>query len=209
MNFPGGLKAQNVKTLSIVGKQYIGHLDQWGFCLTEPRGDTILNLPQSDYFDFKSEDFNKDGFKDLYLELGGNMPERYALYLFVLSTGKFKELKNFSDFPSAQLVPGTTCYYSYYRSGCADNAWGSYLFYIRDYTAVKAGKIKGEGCGIDDRIDIFKVVHNRESFIMRLPLNTVEKYRDNKWGFIKSYWLKNYEKFLKHRQDTASTAFVK
>jgi hypothetical protein len=190
------LKAQNIKTAIVGGKHFVGQLDQLSFYVIKSKRDTVLNLPQADYFDFKFKDFNKDGYKDIYLEWGGNTPERYTLYLFVPSTGKYKELKNFSDFPSANSLAGTPYYYSYYPSGCADAAWGSHLFYIKNYSAIKIGKIKGDGCGIDDRIDIFKVANNKETLVKRLPLNTIEKYKVKKWGFIKAYWLKNYKKFL-------------
>jgi hypothetical protein len=198
LNIPNGLRAQNIKTTTIESKRYIGCLDQreQRFYVLKSNHDTVLNLSQADYFDFQFKDFNKDGYKDVYLDWGGNTPDRYTLYLFIPSTAKFKELRNFSDFPSANSVSGTSYYYSYYPSGCADDAWGSHLFYIKDYSAIKIGKIKGDGCGIDDHIDIFKVVNNKESLIKRLPLNTVEKYKDKKWGFIKEYWNKNYKSFL-------------
>ncbi len=192
------LKAQIVKTSTVGGKRYSGYLSQQGFYLIKSRKDTVLQLKQAqaDYFDFHFKDFNKDGYEDIYLEWSGNIPERYSRYLFVPSKGKFKELKNFSNFPSTQPLAGTHYYYSYFPSGCANDAWGSYLFYIKDYSAIKMAKIKGDGCGIDDGISIFKVINNKESLIKRLPLNTINKYRDRKWGFIKSYWQKNYRIFV-------------
>ncbi len=190
------LKAQIVKTSTVGGKQYSGYLGQQGFYLMKSKKDTVLQLKQADYFDFHFKDFNQDGYEDIYLEWSGNIPERYSLYLFVPSKGRFKELKNFSNFPSAKPLVGTNYYYSYFPSGCADDAWGSYLFCIKGYSAIKMAKIKGDGCGIDDGISIFKVINNKENPIKRLPLNTINKYRDGKWGFIKSYWQKNYSVFL-------------
>jgi hypothetical protein len=208
LNIPCELRAQNRQTATISGKRYRGQLDQWGFYVTKSKYDTVLNLEDS-YFDFQFKDFNKDGFKDIFLDWGGNIPDRYTLYLFIPLTGKFKEVKNFSDFPLAKPLPGTHYYYSYNSSGCADDAWISHLFYIKNYSAIEVGEIIGDGCGIDDHIDIFKVVNNKESLIKRLPLNTIEKYKDNKWGFIKAYWLKNYRKFIQDRKDATNKALVK
>ena len=61
---------------------------------------------------------------------------------------------NFSDFPAATPINGSGYYYSYYRNGCADNAWGSHLFRIEKDTAIKVAHIKGDGCGIKDGIFI-------------------------------------------------------
>src|SRR5690242_5236450 len=119
---PFSLQAQQIQSTVIKGTRYTGHLDIFGFYLIAKSNDTVLNLQES-FFEFKFKDFNNDGYKDLYLDWGGNIPERYTLYLFVPSTGKFKELKNFSEFPDAKLIKGTNYYYSYSRGGCADDAW--------------------------------------------------------------------------------------
>jgi hypothetical protein len=194
--FPLRLKAQQKKTALIYGSRYVGHFDYSHFYVLNSRQDTILNLPSEDFVGFEFKDFNKDGFKDIYLEWGGNMPDRYSVYVFVSSTGTFKELYNFSDFPAAASIEGTKYYYSYYRAGCADNAWGSHLFYIKDYKAIKVGNIKGEGCGIKDGIYIYKVSGEKKNLVKTLPLNMIEKYKDFKWGFIKQFWTKNYSRFL-------------
>jgi hypothetical protein len=196
LNLPFYSKAQNVKQTIINGKRYSGQLDQWGFYVIKSKHDTILSLPQVDYMDFKFYDFNSDGYKDIYLEWGGNIPDRYTLYAYNPSSGKFKEIKNFSDFPLPLKIQGTNYYYSYARGGCADEAWNSYLFYIKNYVVIKLGLIHGDGCGITDGIYIYKDKSGKENLIKTLPLNTIEKYKDYKWGFIKEYWSKNYKKFL-------------
>jgi hypothetical protein len=35
-----------------------------------------------------------------------------------------------------------------------------------------------------------------KELVKTLPLNTIEKYKDYKWGFIKQFWTKNYSSFL-------------
>jgi hypothetical protein len=155
-----------------------------------------LSLPQESYFDFKFQDFNQDGFKDLYLDLGGNTPEKYSLFIFIPSTGKFKEIQNFSDYPDAKQIKGTKYYYSYSKGGCADNTWDSDLFYIQNSSAIKVGSIHGEGCGIKDGIYMYNVKAGKDKLVKTLPLNTVEKYKDYKWGFLKQYWVNNYRQFL-------------
>src|SRR5438309_11184964 len=89
--FPLGLKAQQEKTALIYGSRYVGHFDYSHFYVLNSSQDTILNFPSEDFVGFEFKDFNKDGFKDIYLEWGGNMPDRYSVYVFVSSTGTFKE----------------------------------------------------------------------------------------------------------------------
>ena len=192
---PVRLNAQQTKTSFIGSKRYIGHLDAFGFFLLTSKGDTILSLPQESYLDFKFQDFNHDGFKDIYLDWGGNTPEKYSLFVFIPFTGKFKEIQNFSDYPDAKLIKGTKYYYSYSKGGCADNTWDSDLFYIKNSSAIKIGSIHGEGCGIKDGIYIHKVKAGKEKLIETIPLNTNKKYKHYKWRFIKQYWTKNDSKF--------------
>jgi hypothetical protein len=194
--FSIGLKAQQTQTALIKGKRYTGQLDRFGFYLFNQKSDTIMSLPQTDFVAFVFKDFNLDGYKDVYLKWGGNMPDRYSLYLFVPAKATFKELKDFSEVPSAKPIKGTKFYYSYYSSGCADAAWGSHLFYVRDNKVIKLGNIKGDGCGIRDGISIFRVINERRILIKTLPLSIIEAYKENKWGYIKRYWTTNYSKFM-------------
>jgi hypothetical protein len=193
--FPGTLNAQQVKTAIIDGKHYTGHLGWFNFYLLTQKGDTVLNVHES-FFAFKFEDFNHDGYKDIYLDWGGNSAEKYSLYVFVPFSKKFKELKNFSDFPDAKPLKGTKYYYSYSKAGCADNTWISRLFFIENMTAVQLGLINGEGCGIKDGVYIYQVRAGKKTLFKTLPLSIITKYPDRKFGFIKEYWRKNYKAFL-------------
>lgn len=190
------LTAQDITRQAIIkGKRYTAHLQKLGFFLYDNRQDTILSVPQS-YANFDFEDFNSDGYEDIYLDWGGNISNKFSLYLFIPSKGRFKEIKDFELFPDAKLIEGTKYYYSYHRAGCADNTWYSDLFYIANYTAIKIGMIYGEGCGIKDGIYISRIKQNKKTLIKTLPLDTIKKYKDYKWGFIKQYWTKNYRTFL-------------
>ncbi|MGZ3912039.1 MAG: hypothetical protein ACXVBR_18275 [Flavisolibacter sp.] len=148
------------------------------------------------YVKFEFKDFNKDRYKDLFLEWGGNLPERYSLYLFVPSTASFREVRNYADFPAVSPIKGTSYYYSYYRNGCADNSWGSDLFQIKDYKAIKIGRIKGEGCGIEEGIYIHRVKAGNNTLIETLPLQTINAYKEGKYGFLHKYWTKKYRQFI-------------
>ncbi len=194
--FPISTKSQQSKTTVINAKLYTGLLDQWNFYLTGDKKDTILNLPAEDFVGFKFKDFNKDGYKDIFLEWGGNMPDRYSLYIFASSTSSFKKLHIFSDFPAAAPVHGTKYYYSYYPAGCSDNAWGSHLFYIKNYKTIKVGNIRGDGCGIKNGIYVYKLSGVKKDLVRTLPLNVIEKYKDYKLGFLKQFWSKNHRTFL-------------
>ena len=108
----------------------------------------------------------------------------------------FKEVKNFYDFAAPESIAGTNFYYSYNKAGCADETWESLLFRIDNYIPVILGYINGDGCGIKDGIYIYRQRGENKTLINKLPLKTIQSYKDYKWGFLKSYWTKNYRKFI-------------
>jgi len=176
--------------------KYKGHLERSRFLLLNAHGDTVLN-PDGDYYlNFTYRDFNQDGNKDILLEMSGNPSDKYELFLYSPNSRSFKKVKGFENFGSPKPIEGTYYYYSYSRSGCADETWISYLFFIEHYEAVKLGCINGEGCGIKDGIYIYRQRGSKKLMIETLPLKTIEQYKEYKWGFIKSYWTKHYRKFL-------------
>ena len=178
------------------GHQYNGYLDGSRFVLLNSRGDTVLH-PDGDYYmSFSFLDFNRDGNKDILLEVSDNTPGRYELFLYSQKEHTFKKVKNFYAFATPKPIIGTKFYYSYNKAGCADETWESFLFIIDDYRPVILGYINGKGCGIKDGIYIYRQTGDKKKLITTLPLKTIEKYKDYKWGFIKSYWTKNYRKFL-------------
>ena len=152
-----------------------------------------------DYFTWKFKDFNKDGYKDIYLDKGGNTPEWFDLFLYEPKTRSFRQIKGFEHFPAPENIGGTKFYYSYHKSGCADMNWDSDLFYIKNYTAIKIGNISGRECqdnGIKDGLYISKLSGEKKLPYKTLPIDTVHKFKDEKWGFIKKYWTENYKLFL-------------
>lgn len=160
------------------------------------RKDTVFKLNESGNARFL--DFNRDGYKDLYIGYMTNVPDINDLALFDTLSGKFRLVEDLSDFPASQKIKGTDYYYSYHRSGCADLNWGSDLFYIKDYKTVRIGTIEGLGCENDPKQGIFvrKVTGRKEKLIRSFYLSTIDKYKNYKWGFIHDYWAKNYTLFV-------------
>ena len=122
------------------------------------------------------------------------------LFLYVPSLIGFREIKDFRNFPEPEQIKGTKYYYSYHKSGCADMNWDSDLFYIKSFRTIRIGNIAGRQCGnrdgIKDAVYIHKVSGKKEKWIKTLPIDTIWKYKDLKWGFIKEYWTKSYGLFL-------------
>jgi hypothetical protein len=133
------------------------------------------------------------------LDKGGNTPERFDLLLYVPATKSFRQIKNFENFPAPEKINGTKYYYSYHKSGCADANWDSDLFYINNFKAIRIGNISGRQCensGIKDGLYINKFRNEKKILFKTFNIDTINKYKDYKWGFIKEYWVKNYKLFL-------------
>lgn len=174
----------------------------WSISIIKPNGKTVLHLNSSDYCDegfekFKFVDFNRDGYKDLFIEHMSNVPGRCDLLLYDSRIKKFVPVKDFPDYPDPQKLKGTHLYYSYHRSGCADSNWDSDLFQIINNKIIKIGNISGLNCG-EKEIGVFisKIQGSKEQLIKKYPISEIEKYKNYKWGFIKRYWERNYRKFI-------------
>lgn len=188
-----------IHTATVAGKKYIGFFNEQTYYLLNAKGDTVLK--KSDYyFDAEFKDFNKDGHQDIILHYSSNAPMVLDLFLYDATTGRFREVKDFRDFPAPEHIKGTKFYYSYHKSGCADMNWDSDLFYIKNYKAIRIGNIAGRQCnnrdGVKDAVYIYKVLGDKEKLFKTLPIDTIWKYKDFKWGFIKEYWPKNYKLFM-------------
>jgi len=159
--------------------------------------DTLLKTSEV-YFSLKFKDFDKDGFEDLFLDKGGNIPERYDLYFYSSAEKKFKQISGFDKFPDPTNIAGTKYFYSYHRNGCADQDWLSDLFYLDNFKIIRIGKIDGVGCGSDrtpTAIYIYKLNKEQKKLIKTLPISTITTFKEDKWGFIRDYWIKNYRQF--------------
>jgi hypothetical protein len=186
-------------TVTIANKKFIGFLKEQSFFLLNSNGDTLLK--KDDYYSMSEfKDFNKDGYRDVILRCSRNAAMVLDLFFYIPSTGKFKEVKDFRKFPAPESIKGTIYYYSYHKSGCADMNWDSDLFYIKNYKTIRIGNIAGRQCnnrnGIKDAVYIRKVRDAKESLFKTASIDTIWRYNDSKWGFIKEYWSKNYNLFL-------------
>jgi hypothetical protein len=191
------VSAQNQSDLIRVNRsQYKVELDKDFFLIKNLTTKAVIRRTNKNFVGFKLGDFNRDGLTDIFVEWGGNMPERFSLFVFSKEDDKYIEIEKFSDYPAAIPLKGTRYYYSYFPAGCADNAWGSDLFYIGKKSAIKIGRIKGDGCGIDDKIVISKMDKEKAVEIETLPIETIQKFENTKWSFIAQYWENNFRKFL-------------
>jgi hypothetical protein len=162
-------------------------------------GDTILSdIWYNNGFEFI--DFDSDGYKDLIIERVSNVGGIKDLLLFDTIDLTFKLVEDLSEFPSPEKL-AQDIYYSYAKAGCADAYWISLLFEIKNFKTVPLGEIYGQGCEEGKkRIDIYKIRMNetqKKIPVETLPLDTIEKFQNTKWGFIKYYWTNKYKDFLK------------
>jgi len=145
--------------------------------------------------EFVFTDFNEDGFLDIELHFMTNVPDVNEILIFNPELKNFTEIENFSSFPSATKIKNTVYYYSYHRSGCADNNWDSDLFYLKENRAIKIGNIHTIECDNenDNGIYIYKVNGENKKQLNLIPIE--KKDFENKWEFIKKYWTENYKEF--------------
>lgn len=185
-------------TTKILDQTYIAnYLNNDVFFVRNQNGDTLFSdtelCPQ-----FEFEDFDKDGYEDIRFHYLSNTPSVQDLILFDFKSKLFKKVENFSNYPAPEKIGNTKYYYSYHRSGCADMNWDSDLFYIDNFKIIRIGNISGRECNdrdVKDGIYINKVKGETETLYRTLSIETIGKYEDYKWGFIKVYWTKNYSKF--------------
>lgn len=183
-------------TTIILGGQYraVGTQDYILYILNS-KGDTVLNKA-SGFFKFKFDDFNDDALNDLVVLLNTNVPGIHDLFLFDSTKMNFIEVKNFGSFPSPEPIPGTKYYFSYHRSGCADNLWDSDLFSINNFETQLLGNISGNECEGKKGIVVSRITKNKKKVVDTFTLDTLDAYDARKWGFIADYWTKNYSKFI-------------
>jgi hypothetical protein len=184
-------------TATILGIRYVGHVDFTGFHLKTSTSKTTVNI-KGEFTSVEFRDIDLDGYKDILLDHGGNIPERYSLLLYIAKWKRFQSVSNFNLFPSPVKVKRTKYFYSYHKNGCADLDWVSDLFYIENFKAKRVGKIDAVGCGterVQPKIYIYKISGSSQKLIETFPINYVEKFEDTKWGFIKNYWFKKYKNF--------------
>ncbi|WP_316787718.1 hypothetical protein [Pedobacter frigoris] len=184
---------------SINGDHYlIQYTSTYNMYILKNNRDTIFKETDA-AADFEFKDFDMDGYKDIRLYYMTNVPGIEGFLLYEPKSKTFKNVLNFQDFPSPVKIGGTQYYYSYHRSGCADMNWTSDLFYIENYQCKKIGTINGYECensGIKDGIYIAKASGTKQTVIRELPISTIKRYKEYKWGFIADYWQNNYKLFV-------------
>ena len=188
-------QGQNKKVINVAGKKFTLKYENGKFqSLTNSNNDTIIK-GKYDFEDVTVIDFNKDGYKDVWIEYFSNAAGEGLLYLFDKNQKTFKPLLG-EKYSNPEYI-NANYFYSYYRAGCADSNWGSDLFKIVNLKAIKLATITGNGCGDEfDGIFIYKLLGNKKILKQKFPIKKLNNYNDTKWGFIKSYWTKNYSKFI-------------
>jgi len=164
----------------------------------DSNGKILFKEEDFDYPNFEFKDFDNDGNKDLIISHLTNVPGIEDLLLFDKQQQTFIPVENFSKYPDPKSIKGTKYFYSYHRSGCADMNWDSDLFYIENFKPIKIGNISGRECDNRDEKDgiyIYKIGTEKEDLIKTLPTDTINKYKDYKWGFILDFWTNNYHEF--------------
>lgn len=201
--------AQTSSQIRAICKARINGINYKAICFDDERiivkngsGKTVLKLEEYDtagFNNFQFTDFNGDGYKDLMVDYLTNVPRICNLYVYQKASGQFVKIDGFDKYPAPLRIKGAKVFYSYHRSGCADSNWDSDLFIIKNYKPVKLGNISGNECGnsgIKDGIYIHKFKSGKEVLYKTMPISTINRYKDYKWGFIASYWKKHYKEFI-------------
>lgn len=189
----------SIDTVTVGKNKFIGFINDKTYFLLNGKGDTLIKKTDY-YFGAEFKDFNQDGHKDILLHYSSNATMVLDLFVYMPTIKSFKEVKGFRQFPAPLPIKNTGYYYSYHKSGCADMNWDSDLFYIKDFKAITLGNISGRQCdnrdGVKDAVYIHKVHGKQKQLFKTLPIMTIWKYKDYKWGFIEEYWTNNYRQFL-------------
>jgi len=185
----------------------IGRQNQ-GITIFNSKDHVVLKLTSKDLFDegidkIKFIDFNKDGYLDIIISYFTNVPGIGDLIMYDKKRGKLIKIKDFSNYPAPVKIAGKSLYYSYHRSGCADNDWGSDLFMIVNFKTVKLGTIYGVGCGGDSNekeeegVFIYKQAKDKKRLLKKYPITVIDNYKSYKFGFIADYWNRHYKLFVR------------
>jgi len=144
---------------------------------------------------FEFEDFDNNGILDIRLYQITNVGGISELIFYDKENKIFKAVKEFDNFPDPSKINKTNYWYSYHGSGCADINWGSELFKIENFKAIKIGEIEGFGCEDEKENGIFIYKINGDSKKRIYSEKRKSGYYNDKWDFIQKYWNENYRKF--------------
>lgn len=185
------------QTTNILGEEFrCFGTNEYRIIIVNSKGDTVLN--QGDlYFEFEFHDFNGDSLSDIVVHPLTNVPGIQNLLLFDKVKMSFTQVSDFESFPNPKPILGTRYFYSYHRSGCADNYWESDLFYIEEFKTHLLANISGNECEGEKGIIVSKSFPGEKKIVDKFTIEILEEYNDQKWGFIADYWKKNYSRFIK------------
>jgi hypothetical protein len=182
----------------ILGKEYHAFCtdDTYSSCVTNSKNDTLIkdkNLnPIPEFIDF-----DKDGIVDIAFK--SNLENQYDLIKFDTITNKFKKVKDFDKFLEPKKINNSNYWFGYHAAGCADECWESDLFYLDNFEAKRIGNISKYYIDESGNFEfvISRVSNDKLIPIKHLDKKSVEKWEENKFEAIESYWIKNYKNFTK------------
>ena len=122
-------------------------IDNWGFkfYIKDEGGKIVYTYKDGGILSFKFLDFNRDGYKDIILELRGVDSGQQDLIIYDKKSKRFKLAGNCSN---AEKIPKTKYYYTY-EDCCMGRDWSSNLFYISESKIINIGYIKySDGYGL-------------------------------------------------------------
>lgn len=179
--------------------------DEIGTILTIKRDSRIIQYDSlGQIWRMKLNDFDSDGFPDISIGFGSftNIYYSAGLLLFDTITNDFINVAGFENCEGADpLKANRHYYYSYQKTGCADNNWYSVLFTLKDFKMNIIGTMDGEGCDKDSTkwvISIYKGSMDKQDTIPieQIPYSKAYPGGYGKFNFIDKYWNTNYKKFL-------------
>lgn len=141
--------------------------------------------------DFKFIDKNIDGNKDLMLTIGGNRAFD-LLYVFDQTENTLVKITNFINYPQTEQIGDTKFLFSYIAQGCADYVWKSSLIAIENFKVAEYGFIYGNGCEVQEKDNYIIINYKKEQKIKYAE--TLQKYKNGKFDFIKQYWNNEIDK---------------
>lgn len=140
------------------------------------------------------QDFNHDGFEDVYLSYYTNVPGATTVLLYDPNAQNFKYIDGIQHFFNPVHIENTAYYYAYNRAGCADYNWESFLFAIQGYSAFELAYMNGIGCD-DEEKGIFiydNSDYKNQVLLEELPIVEPQE----KFDFIHDYWKSHWKKYV-------------
>lgn len=168
---------------------------QMNLSIVNRNNDTVYIHDGSATNGFKFEDFDNNGVLDIRLYQITNVGGVSELIFFDTKNKIFKAIEYFDSFEEPIKIKNTKYWFSYHSSGCSDINWGSELFKIENFKAIRLGEIEGIGCENEKENGIFIYTVKGTSKKRIYSEKREPGYYDDKWDFIGKYWNKNYPEF--------------